>query len=112
MTEGVGLPAEAVASMRGAPFWPTFEAVAHTLAYDGAIVAATMSGKPLPTDRWASVTIPTLVLDGDASPPWARNAVAALVDVLPDAQRRTLEGQTHQVDPEVLAPALQTFFAS
>ena len=32
MTEGVGLPAEAVAPMRGAPFWPAFEAVAHTLA--------------------------------------------------------------------------------
>jgi pimeloyl-ACP methyl ester carboxylesterase len=112
MKEGVGLPAEAVSPMWGAPFWPAFEAVAHTLAYDGVIVAATMSGKPLPTDRWASVTIPTLVLDGDASPPWARNAVAALVDVLSDAQRRTLEGQTHQVDPEVLAPALEEFFAS
>jgi pimeloyl-ACP methyl ester carboxylesterase len=111
MTEGVGLPAEAVASMRGAPFWPAFEAVAHTLAYDGAIVAATMSGKPLPTDRWASVTIPTLVVDGDASPAWARNAVRALVDVLPAARRRTLEGQTHQVDPEVLAPVLEEFYA-
>jgi pimeloyl-ACP methyl ester carboxylesterase len=110
MTEGIGLPDEAVAPMRGAPIWPAFEAVAHTLAYDGAIVAATMSGKPLPTDRWASVTIPTLVVDGDASPPWARNAVEALVDVLPDARRRTLEGQTHQVDPEVLAPKLEQFF--
>ncbi len=111
MTEGVGLPAEVVASMRGAPFWPAFEAVAHTLAYDGAIVAATMSGKPLPTDRWAPVKIPTLVVDGDASPAWARNAVAALVEVLPDARRQTLEGQTHQVDPAVLAPALEAYLA-
>ena len=36
----------------------------------------------------------------------------ALADALPNAQRRTLEGQTHEVAPEVLAPVLQAFFAS
>jgi pimeloyl-ACP methyl ester carboxylesterase len=109
MTEAVGVSAETVAGMRGAPFWPAFEAVAHTLSYDDAIMGDTMTGKPLPTGRWATVTIPTLVIDGGASPPWARNAVEVLVDMLPDAQRRTLVGQTHQVDPEVLAPVLEEF---
>ena len=78
MTDGVGVPAEAVAPMRGMPFWSGLEVVAHTLPYDAAIMADTMSGSPLPAVRWASVTIPTLVADGDASPAWARNAVAAL----------------------------------
>jgi pimeloyl-ACP methyl ester carboxylesterase len=110
MTEAVGVSAETVAPMRGAPFWSAFEAVAHTLLYDDAIMGDTTSGAPLPAGRGA-VNIPTLVVDGGASPAWARNAVAALEDVLPDAQRRTLEGQTHQVDPEMLAPVLGEFFS-
>jgi pimeloyl-ACP methyl ester carboxylesterase len=112
MTEAVGMPAEAVAPMRGAPFWPAFEDVAHTLPYDDAIMGDTTSGASLPTGRWATVTIPTLVVDGGASPAWARNAVAVLAESLADAERRTLEGQTHQVDPEVIAPVLKEFFAS
>ena len=49
--------------------------------------------------------------DGGASPVWQRNAVRALAELLPDAQRRTLEGQTHMVPPEVLAPVLEEFFS-
>lgn len=109
MTEAVGMPAEAVAPMRGAPFWSAFESVAHTLPYEAAIMGDTLSGQPLSAGRWRAVTVPTLVVDGGASPAWARNAVEALVEVLPDAQRRTLEGQTHQVDPEVLAPVVAEF---
>ena len=109
MTEAVGVPAEAVSPMRGAPFWPGLESVAHTLPYDDAIMGDLTSGKPLPAARWAGVTIPTLVIDGGESPAWARNAVQAIVDVLPQAERRTLDGQTHQVDPEVLAPLLDEF---
>jgi pimeloyl-ACP methyl ester carboxylesterase len=111
MTEAVGVSADTVAPMRAAPIWQAFEGVAHTLPYDNAIMGDTLSGRPLPADRWASVTAPTLVIDGGASPAWARNAVQALVDVLPAARRRTLDGQTHQVDPEVLAPVLREFFA-
>ena len=85
--------------------------VAHTLPYDAAIVDGTLRGEPLPTDRWISVTMRTLVIDGGASPDWARNAVVALVDVLPNAVRATLEGQTHQYDAEVMAPLLTAFFA-
>jgi hypothetical protein len=111
MTEAVGVPADAVASMRSAPYWSGLESVANTLPYDDAIMGDTTSGKPLPAGRWASVAIPTLVIDGGDSPAWARNGVQAIVDVLPQAQRRTLEGQTHEVDPEVVAPVLAEFFA-
>ena len=110
MTTGVGMPAEAVAPMRGAPFWPALEGVAHTLAYDGEIMGETMSGFPLPAERWTSGTVPTLAMDGGDSPPYQRNSVQALVDILPDARRRTLEGQTHEADPSVLAPVLEEFF--
>ena len=55
MTTGVGVPAEAIASVRESPFWPSLEAVAHTLWYDGAIMGDNMVGKPLSADRWSSV---------------------------------------------------------
>ena len=111
MTAAVGVPAEMVAEMRGSPMWPAMEAMAHTLPYDGAVMGDTMEGNPASMKRWASLTVPTLAMDGGASPEWARNAVRALVEVLPDAQHLTLEGQTHAADPEVVAPALERFFA-
>jgi len=103
----VGLPPEFVAQARNAPWWSATEDLAHTLAYD----AAVMGDSAVPTERVASVTVPTLVMDGGASPAHLRNAARALADVLPRAQHRTLEGQTHAVDPEVLAPVLEAFFA-
>jgi hypothetical protein len=111
MLTGVGVPPEAVAPMKGLPFWPALEAVAHTLSYDGQIMGDNLSGKRLQADRWASVTIPTLVIDGGASPPWLGNAAQGLVDVFPEARRRTIDGQTHDVDPALLAPVLEEFFA-
>ena len=109
LTSGPGVPPEVVAGMRSEPFWAGMEKIAHTLAYDGAVMGDTMSGRPLPADRWASVTVPTLVMDGDQSPDWARNSVAALADLLPNAERRSLGGQDHGAASEVLAPVLVEF---
>jgi pimeloyl-ACP methyl ester carboxylesterase len=112
LTKAVEVPAEVIAQMRNTPMWPAMEAMAHTLAYDGAIMGDNMAGNPLSSKQWASITVPTLVIDGEASPAWARNSVQALTNVLPAARRRTLEGQTHAVDPEILAPVLAEFFAA
>lgn len=101
-----GVPAETVAGMRQSPVWPMFEAVAPTLAYDNAI----MGDGSVPTEWIKSVYIPTLVIDGGASPEWMHNAAQATADALPNAQRRTLAGQTHEVDPQVLAPLLEEFY--
>jgi pimeloyl-ACP methyl ester carboxylesterase len=110
MTTAVGVLAEVVAGMREQPFWSSLESTAHTLAYDGTIMGETMGGSPAPLERWASVGVPTLVMDGGASPDWQRQAVRALVNVLPDARQRTLEGQDHGPASEVLAPVLVEFF--
>lgn len=107
MAKVVGLPPEFVAEARNAPWWPAQEALAHTLAYDATI----MGDYSLPTERAASVTAPTLVIAGGADFPWMRDTAQALADALPDGQTRTLEGQGHNVDPAVLAPALVEFFA-
>ena len=110
MVRGVGMPQDAVTQMRGAPFWPALEAMAHTIAYDGRAMGFDEPDRSLPVDRWKTITARALVMDGDASPDWSRNAVQAVTDALPNAERRTLAGQTHDVDPAVLAPVLVEFF--
>jgi pimeloyl-ACP methyl ester carboxylesterase len=112
MTQAILLPADMIAQIRLSPMWPELEKLAQTLAYDGAVMGDTMRGNPLPEDRWSSVTIPTLIMDGGASPEFMHNAAGALAETLAHAQRRTLEGQTHAVAPEVLAPVLEAFFLS
>ncbi len=103
-----GAPAEAVAGMRQTPIWSLFESVAPTLAYDNAI----MKDGSVPTDAAKAVKVPTLVLDGGNSPAFMKYAADALAKVLPNARRRTLEGQAHDVAPEVLAPVLEEFYES
>jgi len=105
LTQAVGMPAEMVAPMRAAPFWQAMEAVAPALVYDASI-AGDFS---LPAERLASVSVPTLVLDGGTTP-WLSSAAEAVAAALPDAQRRTLEGQPHNVDAAAIAPALADFF--
>jgi len=112
MTTAVGVPAEVVAGMREQLFWSSLESTAHTLAYDGTIMGDTMGGSPAPLRRWSSIAVPTLVMDGGASRDWQRHAVRALVDTLPNARHRTLEGHDHGPASEILAPALVEFFSS
>lgn len=112
MTTGVGLPPQVVAQGRSEPMWPALERLAHTLPYDVRILGDTLRGQPLPRERWSTVTIPVLVLDGGASPEWQRTATRSLAQVLPNAEHRTLEGQTHRADPEVLVPVLSAFFGT
>ncbi|MBO0779306.1 MAG: alpha/beta hydrolase [Ktedonobacteraceae bacterium] len=101
-----GAPAEVVAGMRQTPIWSRFESVAPTLAYDDAI----MGDGSVPTERLASITVPTLVIGGGASPAFMHNAVQEVAHAIPHAKRCTLEDQTHDVAPEVLAPVLVQFF--
>jgi alpha-beta hydrolase superfamily lysophospholipase len=108
MTAGVGMPAQFVAPMRNLPFWPALEAAAHTLPYDGRIVADTLNGKPVAAARWTAVTMPALVLDGGTTP-WLSAGAAAIARALPNAHRRTLYGQTHDVAAEAIAPAITEF---
>jgi pimeloyl-ACP methyl ester carboxylesterase len=90
---------------RRSPMWPGLEAVAHTLAYDAACLG---DGRP-PTERLAAVTQPTLVATGGGQE-FFEQAADAIAASLPHAQRLTLEGQTHLVDPKALAPVLARFF--
>jgi pimeloyl-ACP methyl ester carboxylesterase len=110
MTAAVGVPAEMVAQMRQSPMWPGLEAVAHTIAYDGTIMGDTMRGNPAPLKKWASVTVPTLVMDGGISHPFMHSAAQAITAILPNARRQTLAGQDHGPADDVLIPVLKEFF--
>lgn len=106
MTKIVSLPAEFVAQARNEPWWAAAENLAHTLVYDAAI----MGDYSLPNKKLASIAVPTLVINGEMSDVRLRHAALAVAEALPNAQRRTLEGQTHDVAPEALAPVLEEFF--
>ncbi|HST05094.1 MAG TPA: alpha/beta hydrolase, partial [Chloroflexia bacterium] len=105
----VGMPADQVEGMRGRPMWPALEAVAPTLAYDAAAMGEDAS---VPIEQAARVTVPALIMDGSASPPFMYSAAVALAGAMPHGKHLTLEGQTHDVSVEALAPVLVDFFTS
>ncbi len=104
----LGMPAEHLEGMRQHLLWPMWEAVAHTIAYDAAVVGEDAS---VPIERAASIAVPALIMDGGASE-WSfmHTTAVALANAMPHAQHRTLEGQTHEVAAEVLASVLVEFF--
>jgi len=105
----VGTPEAQIEGMRHAAMWPAFEAIGPTLAYDHVGVMGTIAS--VPVARAASVSVPALVMNGSASPPFMHETARALSRAMPRAQLHTLEGQRHDVSPQVLAPLLAEFFA-
>ena len=110
MKDMVGAPAPMVVMMRLMPWiWRKLEAVAHTLPYD----AAVMTAFRIPRARFASIGVPALVMNGieDRS-----QAAGGRADDrgrrFPAARHRELAGQTHNVKPDVLAPAVVEFFTA
>jgi pimeloyl-ACP methyl ester carboxylesterase len=86
--------------------------MAHTIAYDGSVMAEASAGSPTPLERFAAIGIPTLVMDGGASPDWIRTSARTLAETVPNARYRTLEGQDHGPADDVLVPALVEFFTA
>ncbi|MGW7682427.1 alpha/beta fold hydrolase [Kribbella sp. NPDC054772] len=109
MTAAAGLPTEAVAGMKQSPYWAPVEEIAHTIAYDGRIMGTTMSGNPLPEDRWAGVKVPVLVLHGDQTWPALSSGAQAIAAHLPTATLKAIPGENHSTEPTTLAPVLREF---
>jgi pimeloyl-ACP methyl ester carboxylesterase len=109
MVEAAEVPVAAVAAMRAEPSWPAMEAVAHTLAYEAAVMGP---GNALPGRRLAAIAQPTLVLTGAKSPQWMANASRAVAGKIPGARHRVLEDQAHNVAAKALVPELLEFFTT
>ncbi len=106
MRDMVGAPAPLVMMMRLMPWiWRKLEAVAHTLPYD----AAVMTAFRIPRARFASIGVPALVMNGAKTDPRLREAARTIAEVIPTARHRELAGQTHNVKPIALAPAVVEF---
>ncbi|MFG1624585.1 alpha/beta fold hydrolase [Kribbella sp. NPDC049227] len=109
MTAAANMPPEFVAGVRQSPYWAPVEEIAHTISYDGRIMGTTMSGNPLPAERWAAVDVPVLVLHGDATAPWLITGAEAVAKHLPTARLLPVTGENHNAEPPVLAPVLRQF---
>jgi pimeloyl-ACP methyl ester carboxylesterase len=107
----VGMPTPLVSLMRFMPAWGRLKRVAHTLPYDAAIMGDTQRGHALPAARWAGTRVKTLVIVGGKSPAFFHTGTRQLADLLPHAEHRALDGQTHMVKAKVLGPALIEYFA-
>ena len=106
LTAAAGIPAPFVDQLRQSPYWAAQEAFAHTLIYD----AMMMGDYGIPATA-SSANVPALVLDG-ATTPWLTAGADGVAEALPNAQRRSLPGQQHNVEPDAIAPALAEFFAA
>jgi pimeloyl-ACP methyl ester carboxylesterase len=114
MVDGMGAPSFVPTMLRLMPkAWKSLKAVAHTLPFDATIMRGYMEGRPLPAGRWASVTMPTLVMCGASkeTPAFFVHAARAVTAALPDArlvQRRGL-GHTKALNAPVIAATLTEF---
>src|SRR5690554_1770740 len=112
MRTGIGLPSFVVWIMQLMPAWKQMKQLAHTLPYDTEILGDTGSGKPLSKEKWSNVNIPTLVISGSKSAKWSQNSMQHLATILPNARHHSLKGQSHIVNPKILAKELIQFFNS
>ncbi|MCX6728378.1 MAG: alpha/beta hydrolase [Candidatus Saccharibacteria bacterium] len=107
----VGVPDEMIVGMKKSQMWPGLEAVAPTLLYDAAEMGKDRS---IPVEQAAKVKAKTLVMDGGASRetmPFMGTSAEKLAKVIPNATRRTIEGQGHDINSKILAPVLIEFFS-
>jgi pimeloyl-ACP methyl ester carboxylesterase len=101
----IGTPPQAVEDMKRSPDWEDIRKLDFTLAYDYAVLGN--GGVP---DTVKLITIPTLVMDGEKSMPFMRPTADHIAELIPNAQRKTIKGQTHQAAPDAVAPLLVEFF--
>ncbi len=103
----VGTPPDQIEAMRKAPMWSMLESVAPTLLNDAAAIGA---DRKVPIERVSHITASTLVMHGGAGVPFMKQTALTLSKAIPKAEFRTIEGQTHAVASEAIAPVLEEFF--
>jgi pimeloyl-ACP methyl ester carboxylesterase len=107
MADVVGMPADAIAGMKNAPWLAGLEPFARTLPYDIGV-----AGDGVPVEELGQIAAPVMVIGGGNSPAWFRRSVAEQAAAVPGAQLRVLDGYDHNAPPEVIAPILASFFGS
>jgi pimeloyl-ACP methyl ester carboxylesterase len=103
--KSVGVTDKQIEAMQRLPLWKSLTAMAPTLEYDTVEIM-----ERYPTIDARTIEVPTLVMFGSASPSFVASTAQELSQSLPNGTLRSLEGQTHDVKPDVLALTLQAFF--
>jgi pimeloyl-ACP methyl ester carboxylesterase len=105
MSELVGLSPEELQQLEASEAWPAIVATAHTLPRELRSVAAYR----FDPQRFRSLMVPTVLLEGDQSPDELRVGVRLLEQTLPDARLVTMKGTGHeanQTHPDIFTEAL------
>ena len=104
--KSVGVTDRQIDAMKRLPMWKGLTAMAPTLAYD-----TIEPMEQYPAINCSDINVRTLVMYGAASASFMGETAQQLAGNLPYAQLLALEGQTHDVKADVLAPVLAEFFA-
>jgi len=102
----IGTPPEGIQNMKRSKDWDAMTRIDFTLAYDYAVLGDGL----VPDETARSVTVPTLVMNGEKSMAFMQPTADRIAKAMPRAERKTLEGQTHQAKADVVAPVLIEFF--
>jgi pimeloyl-ACP methyl ester carboxylesterase len=108
LVERSDVPPEAVEAVRELPLWPILLRGVQVLPREGATVVAYR----FDPSRFQRLATPTLVLVGEESPGWRREAMTRLQAALSNAELRVLAGQGHlatHTAPDLLAEEIVTF---
>jgi pimeloyl-ACP methyl ester carboxylesterase len=105
-----GAPPEVVEQMRTAPDWADREVLARTLVHEFAILGHEGPTRSLvPSAMLAGLDVPALLVAGGASAPFLQAGARAVAEAMPDARHVVLEGETHNVAPDAIAPLIAGF---
>jgi pimeloyl-ACP methyl ester carboxylesterase len=102
--QAIGLPADVVAGIRQAPFFPALQAMAQSVVHD-AVLTTSMR---VPTPDMAAVEVPTVVLRGGRTWPVLATAAERLASMLPNARLQIVDGAgDHGLEPVPTAAAIR-----
>ncbi len=104
----VGTPTAQIEGMRKTAMWSMFEADSTNLGLRR--FSYGYFDRSVPVERVSRISVPTLVMHGGAGIPFIKQSAITLSKEIPHAELQMLEGQTHAVASEVIAPVLIEFF--
>jgi pimeloyl-ACP methyl ester carboxylesterase len=102
----IGTPPEVIDGMKRSGQWEGIEKIDFTLVYDFEV----LGNGAIPEDTARAVTVPALVMNGEKSMDFMQRTADRIAELMPRSQRKTLAGQTHQVNADATAPVLIAFF--
>jgi pimeloyl-ACP methyl ester carboxylesterase len=104
--EGSGTPPGVITMLQQSPGWARMRELAPPLVYDLTLC----NGGTAPRERLSRIGVPTLTISGGDSPEWADRACATVAAAVPGARHEVLDGQTHAVAHDAVAPVLIEHF--